>query len=140
VGIKVTLLVGKKYYKGALDLEEDQDWIFVLCNRNGKVVMEYTLVDLSYRYTWNTPLLEGTLVAGHKDDEGCIIGDAFHAFHALAKQFQSKLPPSPLKKAPGAGNPGAPIWDESYNKEYNGLTKLDTLNVLTKAQYNALPN
>jgi hypothetical protein len=64
VGIKVTLLVGTKYYnKGALDLDEDQDWIFVVRNRNGKVVMEYTLVDLPY--TWNILLVEGTLVVGH---------------------------------------------------------------------------
>jgi hypothetical protein len=68
VGVKVTLLVGDKYYKGALDLDDNQDWIFVVRDRNGKVVMEYTLVDLPY--TWNVRLLEGTLVVGHEDAEG----------------------------------------------------------------------
>jgi hypothetical protein len=88
IGVKVTLLVGNKYYKGALDLDEDQDWIFVVRNRNGKVVMEYTLVDLPY--TWNTRLVEGTLVVGHEDAEESIIGDAFHV---SAERLQSKSPP-----------------------------------------------
>jgi hypothetical protein len=118
-----------------LDLDEDQDWIFVVRNRNGKVVMEYTLVDLPY--TWNTRLVEGTLVIGHEDAEESIIGDAFHV---SAERLQSKSPPSTLKKALVTGNPNAPIWDESYNEEYDGLTKLDTFKVLTKAQYVALPN
>jgi hypothetical protein len=134
VGIKVTLLVGNKYYKGSLDLDGNQDWIFVVRNCNGKVVMEYTLVDLSY--TWNTRLLEGTLVVGHKDTDQRIIREAFHV---SAKQLQSKSPPSTLKKALAAGNPDAPIWDESYNEEYDGLTKLDMFTVLTKAQYDAAP-
>jgi hypothetical protein len=135
VGVKVTLLVGNKYYKGALDLDEDQDWIFTVRDRNGKVVMEYTLVDLPY--TWNTRLVEGTLVVGHEDAAECIIRDAFHV---SAEWLQSKSPPSTLKKALVTGNPDAPIWDESYNEEYDGLTKLDTFKVLTKAQYDALPN
>jgi hypothetical protein len=57
-----------------------------------------------------------------------------------AERLQSKSPPSTLKKALAAGNPDAPIWDESYNEEYDGLTKLDTFEVLTKAQYDTLPN
>jgi hypothetical protein len=101
VGVKVTLLVGDKYYKGALDLDDDQEWIFVVRDRNGKVVMDYTLVDLPY--TWNIRLLEGTLVVvGHEDAEGRIIGDAFHV---SAERLQSKSPPSTLKKALAAGNP-----------------------------------
>ncbi len=135
VGVKVTLLVGDKYYKGALDLDDDQDWIFVVRDRNGKVVMEYTLVDLPY--TWNVRLLEGTLVVGHEDAEGRIIGDAFHV---SADLLRSKSPPSTLKKALAAGNPDASIWDESYNEEHDGLTELDTFEALTKAQYNALSN
>jgi hypothetical protein len=135
VSVKVTLLVGNTYYKGALDLDEDHDWIFVVRDRNGKVVMEYTLVDLPY--TWNTRLVEGTLVVGHKDAEERIIGDAFHV---SAERLQSKSPPLTLKKALVTGNPDAPIWDESYNEQYDGLTKLDTFKVLTKDQYDALPN
>jgi hypothetical protein len=105
-------MVGNKYYKGALELDEDQDSIFVVRDRNGKVVMEYTLVDLPY--TWNTRLVEGTLVVGHEDAEERIIGDVFHV---SAKRLQSKPPPSALKKALATGNPDAPIWDESYNEE-----------------------
>jgi hypothetical protein len=132
----VTLLVGDKYYKGSLDLDKDQAWIFVVLDRNEKVVIEYTLVDLPF--TWNTRLMEGTLVVGHKDaGKERIIGDAFRV---SAERLQSKSPPSTLKKALAAGNPDAPIWDESYDKEYDGLTKLDTFTVLTKAQYDALPN
>jgi hypothetical protein len=73
--------------------------------------MEYTLVELPY--TWNTQPVEGALVVGHKGAKGRITGDAFHV---SAKWLQSKLPPSKLKKALVAGNPGAPICDESYNK------------------------
>jgi hypothetical protein len=89
----VTLLVGNKYSKESLDLDNNQDWIFIVPNGNRKVVMEYTLVDLPY--TWNTQLLEGTLVVGHKDAKGRIIGDAFHV---SAKWLLSKLPPSTLRR------------------------------------------
>jgi hypothetical protein len=97
-------MVGNKYYKGALDLDDNQDWIFVVRDRNGKVVMECTLVDLPY--IWNTRLVEGTLVVGHEDVEERINRDAFHV---SAKQLQSKSPPSTLKKALIAGNPDAPF-------------------------------
>jgi hypothetical protein len=133
----VTLLVGDKYHKGALDLDEDQNWIFVVHDRNGKVVME----GVNPR---GSPLhLEHSVVGGnprrqtHEDAEGHIIGDAFHV---SAERLQSKSPPSTLKKALAGGNPNASIWDKSYNEEYNVLKKLDTFKVLTKAQYDALPN
>jgi hypothetical protein len=100
----VTLLVGNKDYKGSLDLDNDQDWIFVVRDRNKKVVMGYTRVDLPY--TWKTRLLEGTLVVGHKDAKGGIVGDTFHI---SAKRFQSKWPPSTLEKALAAGNPDDPV-------------------------------
>jgi hypothetical protein len=58
-----------------------------------------------------------------------------------AKRLLSKLPPTSLTKALATRNLDAPtIWDESYGKEYNGLTNLNTFEILIRATYVALPN
>jgi hypothetical protein len=41
VGGKVSLLVNEKMYKGKLDLDEDNDWIFTVRGRSGQVELEH---------------------------------------------------------------------------------------------------
>ena len=63
VGGKVTMLVNEKRYKGTLDLDEDNDWVFTVRNRTGQIALEHGLYDLPY--SWRTRMIEESLVIGH---------------------------------------------------------------------------
>ena len=63
VGRKVTMLVNEKRYKGTLDLDEDNDWVFTVKNRTGQIALEHGIYDLPY--SWRTRMIEQRLVVGH---------------------------------------------------------------------------
>ena len=50
VGGKVSMLVNEKRYKGTLDLDEDNDWVFTVRNRAGQIVSEHGLYGLPYSW------------------------------------------------------------------------------------------
>jgi hypothetical protein len=60
IGGKVSLLVNDKVYKGKLDLDDDNDWVFTVRGRDGQVLLEQGLYDLPY--SWRQRIIEGTLI------------------------------------------------------------------------------
>lgn len=66
VGGKVSLLANDKIYKGRLDLNNDNDWVFTICGRGGQVVLEHGVFDLPY--SWWQRIVKGSLVIGHQLD------------------------------------------------------------------------
>ena len=59
---KVSMLVNEKLYKGTLDLNKDNDWVFTVRNRTCQIVLEHGLYDLPY--SWRTQMIEESLILG----------------------------------------------------------------------------
>jgi hypothetical protein len=140
VGGKVTLLVNEKLYKGKLDLDTDNDWVFTVRGRDGQVVLEHGMFDLPY--SWRQRIIEGSLVIGHQletsDDVPRHETDAI-ARHVSAAALQ-EANPGILRKALSHACKDREVWLASYLEEHSGLVSMDTMEVLTTSQYRNLKN
>ena len=143
VGGKVTMLVNEKRYKGTLDLDEDNDWVFTVRNRTGQIALEHGLYDLPY--SWRTRMIEESLVIGHHsaspDDTPQYPQEpnSAAARHVSASSLHEPNPGT-LRKALNPKFADHKVWLESYQEEYDGLMSMDTMEILSASQYSNLKN
>jgi hypothetical protein len=65
IGTKLTLLIKDWHYKGFLDLDTDNDWLFTVRGRQGQLVLEYPLIALEY--SWRDRIIDGSMQLGHQE-------------------------------------------------------------------------
>ena len=136
------MLVNEKRYKGTLDLKnEDNDWVFMVRNRTGQIVLEHGLYDLPY--SWRTRMIEESLIVGHQptssDDIPQYSQPESAARHVSASSLHEPNPKT-LRKALNPKFADHKVWLESYQEEYDGLMSMDTMEILTTSQYSNLKN
>ena len=126
IGTKLTLLIKDHHYKGFLDLDTDNDWLFTVRGCHGQLVLEHPLVALEY--SWRDRVIDGSMQLGHQE----LQPDHLTARHVSAKGLlQSCL--GSLRKALDSSNPDNNKWLASYTEEYNGLVALDTISTINRA-------
>ena len=115
---QVTLLHHDKYCRGYLNVNEDGYWEFVTRGRDGCITMTVPLNDLEY--SWKMRLQENTFEIGWQDG----LARRVHGFgrHVSTAGLSTMQAPSNLTKALRSRD--RDIWNEAYNKEYDGLSDL----------------
>ena len=126
IGTKLTLLIKDRQYKGFLDLDTDNDWLFTVRGRQGQLVLEHPLVALEY--SWRDRIIDGSMQLGHQE----LKPDHLTARHVSANGLLQSCPGS-LRKALDSSNPDRHTWLASYTEEYNGLVALDTFTTINRA-------
>jgi hypothetical protein len=103
IGTKLTLLIKDRHYKGFLNLDTFNDWLFTVCGRQGQLVLEHPLVALEY--SWCDCIIDGSMQLGHEE----LQLDHLTARHVSANGLLQSCPGS-LRKALDSSNPDQNTW------------------------------
>jgi hypothetical protein len=88
-------------------------------------------------------LIEGTLVIGHQLDSTDDVPQkelSKIARHVVSATGLTEANPGTLRKALNPSFQDRAIWLASYEEEYNGLTSMDMMEVITASKYQTLKN
>ena len=120
-------MIKGRHYKGFLDLDTDNDWLFTVRGRQGQLVLEHPLVALEY--SWRDRIIDGSMQLGHQE----LKPDRLTAGHVSGAKGLLQSCPGSLRKALDSSNPDQHTWLASYTEEYNGLVALDTFTTINRA-------